>query len=102
MFPYAERARLEILDAHTFRSWVESFLVCYKTKIDNAGDSYDVLRTMNRDTAEAVLKCNEFWQGLHEVVTFNPVRLPVVSSMGQSRLLEPGYDEDTRTLTFEG
>lgn len=102
VFPYTERARLEILEAQTFRSWLEQYLVCFKTKFEE-DDPYDVLRTMNKETAEGVLRCIEFWSGLLEIVTVNPVRLPCCATdNGPITLLKPGYDEDSKTLTFEG
>ena len=102
VFPYVERARLEVLEAQAFRTWLERFLVCFKTKFDGAGDPFDVLRTVNKETAVAVLKCIDFWTGLFEIVTVNPVRLPSLAADGTLTLLEPGYDEKTQTLTFEG
>jgi hypothetical protein len=101
VFPYMERGRLEIFEAQAFRSWAETVLVCFKTKFDDAGEPFDVLRTMNKETADGVLKCIEFWTGLLEIVTVNPVRLPSVSD-NLLTLLEPGYDEKTKTLTFKG
>lgn len=102
VFPYFERARLEILEAQTFRSWLEKFLVCFKTKFDEGGDPFDILRTMNKETAEGVLRCIEFWSGLPEIVTVNPVRLPSLAADGTYSLLTPGYDNKSKTLTFEG
>jgi len=90
VFPYMERGRLEILDAQTFRTWVERYLVCFKTKFDHAGDAFDVLRTMNRETADGVLRCIEFWSSLPEIVTVNPARLPTSFENGQLNLLKPG------------
>ena len=102
VLPDPVRGRLEILDAQTFRTWVERHLVCFKQKFDKDGEPFDVLRTMNKETAEGVLKCMEFRSGLVEVVSVNPVRLPSIDEeTGELTLLQPGYDERTKTLTFE-
>jgi hypothetical protein len=101
ILPDPARGQLQILNAQTFRTWVEHYLVCFKRKFDGNGEPYDVLRTMNKETAEGVLKCMEFWSGLPEVETVNPVRLPSIDEdTGEMTLLACGYDEKTKTLTF--
>ena len=102
VLPNPMRRHLEILDAQTFRTWVESHLVCFKQKFEKNGEPFDVLRTMNKETADGVLKCMEFRSGLPELQAVNPVRLPSIDEeTDEITLLEAGYDEKTKTLTFE-
>jgi len=57
---------------------------------------------MSKDTADGVLRCIDFWSGVPEIVTVNPVRLPACFEVGPLELLQSGYDEKTKRLTFEG
>jgi hypothetical protein len=100
---YPERARLEVLEAQTYRTWVERYFVCYKQKFDHhTGEPFDVIRSMNKETAEAVLKCVDFWRGLPEIEAVNPARsLSIDEETSEMSLLQPGYDDKTKTLTFE-
>jgi len=101
VFPYEQRARLEQMEASAFRSWVEDYCVCYKTRTEPSGDPYHVLRTMPKDIADGVLCCKDFWQGLREIEECNSCPLPVLDAAGGWALLLPGYDTETKTLTFE-
>lgn len=99
VFPYPEKARLEMMDGQSFRTFVDEFVACYKQKFGEKGAPYDVVRTMNRETAEGVLRCFKFWSGLREIESVNPVPRPVLVG-DQVKMLVPGYDEETKTLTF--
>ena len=99
--PDKRRACLEIMTAPAFSTWVEHHLVCYKMKFQR-GAPYQVLRTMNNKQAENVLACEDFWNGLAEIAALNPTRsLSMDEQTGDINLLPVGYDERTKTLTFE-
>ncbi len=51
-------------------------------------------------TAQGVLDSIDFWTGLREVITVNPVPMPLMNEDGNVTLLQPGYDEKSKTLTF--
>jgi hypothetical protein len=101
--PYAEGACLKIVGAYGFSTWVEHHLLCYKTTFDQDGySSYPVLRTMSKAQAERVLACEDFWKGLPEIEAVNPARsLSIDEETGEMSLLQPGYDDKSKTLTFE-
>ena len=101
--PYAEGGCLKIVEAYAFSTWVEHHLLCYKTTFDQDGyPSYPVLRTMSKAQAERVLACEDFWKGLPEIEAVNPARsLSIDAETGEMSLLQPGYDEKSKTLTFE-
>jgi hypothetical protein len=100
MFPYEEKARLQEMTAQTFRTFIDRYVACFKQKYDKDGEPYDVIRSVNKETAAGVLECIDFWSGLREIIAINPVPMPVVDAEGNLKLLQPGYDEETKTLTF--
>lgn len=101
LFPYEEKARLEIMNSQGFRTFVDKFVACYKQKFDSHDEPFDVLRSMNKETAEGVLNCFDFWKELDEIIEINPVPLPAMADDGTLSLLLPGYDDKTKTLTFK-
>ena len=57
---------------------------------------------MSKAQAERVLACEDFWKGLPEIEAVNPARsLSIDEETGEMSLLQPGYDEKSKTLTFE-
>jgi hypothetical protein len=100
VYPYEEKARIEVMSASTFRTFVDRYVACFKQKYDDKGEPYDVVRSINKETAQGVLDSIDFWTGLREVVTVNPVPMPLMDEDGNVTLLQPGYDEKTKTLTF--
>jgi len=46
----------------------DRYVACYKQKYDQKGTPFDVIRTINKETAQGVLECEEFWSGLREIV----------------------------------
>ncbi|MDR0532521.1 MAG: hypothetical protein LBH01_01045 [Verrucomicrobiales bacterium] len=100
--PFRQGRRLEAMDAVAFRSWVERHVVCYRTRYDREGNPVDELRSMPRELAAAVLESWDFWPGLPEIERCHPVPMPVLRADGTLELLEPGYDAESKTLTFDG
>jgi hypothetical protein len=99
--PYTEKARIEPMSPSTFRTFVDKNVAVFKQKYDEKGEPFDVIRTINKETAQGVMDCDDFWIGLREILSVNPVPTPVIETDGGSvKLLTPGYDEVTKTLTF--
>jgi hypothetical protein len=101
VYPYEEKARIEGMNPSTFRTFIDRYVACFKQKFDDKGEPYDVVRTINRETAQGVLDCIDFWSGLREVAQVNPVPMPFMDAEGNVSLLQPGYDEKTKTLTLD-
>ena len=101
VFPYPAKARLEMMSAQSFRTFVDKYVACYKRKYDDHDEPFDTIRSMNKETAEGVLQCFDFWSELEEIVELNPVPMPAMAEDGSVYFLEPGYDAKTKTLTFE-
>jgi hypothetical protein len=100
--PFMEKKRLLAMEPAAFRSWVENHVACYKLKYDRDGAPFDVLRSMPKEVAEAVLESMDFWTNLLEVEHCHPVPKPLLRPDGALVLLEPGYDAGSKTLTFDG
>jgi hypothetical protein len=99
--PYTEKARIEPMSASTFRTFVDKYVAVFKQKYDEKGEPYDVIRTINKETAQGVMECDDFWMGLREIISVNPVPMPVMDENNENvKLLTPGYDDVTKTLTF--
>lgn len=102
VLPDAEAGCLRAVRAHAFSTWVEHHLCCYKMKFDRNGEPYQVLRTMTTEQAEKVLACEDFWRSLPQIEAVHPARsLSIDEETGAMSLLQPSYDEKTKTLTFE-
>ena len=100
VYPYDEKARIEVMSASTFRTFVDRYVACFKQKFDDKGEPYDVVRSINKETAQGVLDCIDFWSGLREVVEVNPVPMWAMDAEGNVSVMQPGYDEKAKTLTF--
>lgn len=84
------------MDPDDFRSWVEEHVVLYK------GSLKDLRRvTMNRATAEGVLKARIFKAQLPVIHAVHRRRLPVLDGE-KVRRLEPGYDREAKVYTMSG
>lgn len=100
VYPYDEKARIEVMGASTFRTFVDRYIACFKQKFDDKGEPYDVVRSINKETSQGVLDCIDFWSGLREVVEVNPVPMWARDAEGNVAVMQPGYDEKAKTLTF--
>jgi hypothetical protein len=100
VYPYTDKGRLEMMTAQTFRTFIDRYVACFKQKFDDKGEPFDVVRSVNKETAAGVLESIDFWSGLREIIAINPVPMPTMDETGKLKLLEPGYDEQTKTLTF--
>ena len=101
MYVNAEEKRVEVMGAATFRSWIEVYVVCFTRRIDSRGFRHTVLRTMNTEMSDGVLKCMDFYLSLRKVERVNPVPKPVLREDGRLAMLRGGYDAETKTLTFK-
>src|SRR5437667_11164559 len=74
VYPYEEKARIEIMTASAFRTFVDEYVAVFKQKFEaKDGEPYDVVRSINKETAQGVLDAKRFWSGLREIVEMNPV-----------------------------
>lgn len=94
----ADDGTCQPMDPDDFRSWVEAHVVLFKGKVEEA---YDHPVSMNRATAEGVLKARVFKGQLPIIHAVHRRRLPVLEG-DQVRRLEPGYDPKAHVFTMSG
>lgn len=99
--PFEEKQRFEIMTATAFRTWAERHVAPFKTRYDESGAPYDVLRSMPVECAEAVLACWDFWLKLPDIEEINTIRLPTRKDR-KLVLQAKGYDASTKTFSFAG
>lgn len=99
--PFEEKERVEFMTASAFRTWAERYVAPYKTRHDESGAPYDVLRSMPVETAEGTLACWDFWPKLPNIEEINTIRLPTRKN-GKLVLQAEGYEASTKTLSFTG
>src|SRR5262245_5170425 len=85
VYPYEEKARIEVMSASTFRTFIDEYVACFKQKFDDKGEPYDVVRSINKETAQGVLDCIKFWTGLREIVEMNAVPAWAMDDEGNVR-----------------
>lgn len=98
-----ETRALDEIKPEAFRTWVEKHVACFKVvkmKVGKAVELQQILRTMPLDVAIGVLHAGQFFGKLRQVDRVNQVRLPFLNAAGALALLPDGYDESTRTWTF--
>jgi hypothetical protein len=85
-----ETKSLTVMSSQAFRTWIADFAACYREKA--AGETkVRKIRTMNVDTATAVLEAKVFWKQLPEIRRLNSISLPIVRADGRIERLAPGY-----------
>lgn len=106
---------IEVITAEEFRSLIEQYAVTYKLKPMSPAlktalkaigqeppDDYEnEPMTMTKDCASGTLKAQPFISALRRLDRVNLVRMPVMGADRVPRLLQEGYDEETRTWTLK-
>jgi hypothetical protein len=93
--------RYEEMTPAKFVTWIEEHVRCFEGEANEAGDGGHA-RSINANTAQAVLASRQFREALPRVCQFHAIREPVFENQGGIRLLRTGYDEQTGTLTARG
>jgi len=108
LYRWSERVLVEdrathqstILDAPRFVTFVEDYVQCAKHPAPAEGEEDKrVVTSMRVGDAKLVLASDRFLTQLQTVDQLNPIRLPVLASASELRLLPEGVDEQTRILT---
>jgi hypothetical protein len=87
------------------RTWIEDYLVCYKVrKVSGTDQVIQFKRTINETDAAGILAAPQFVSQLQAVERFNTIRVPVMRYRNfdlHIELLPEGYDEETKSFTFD-
>lgn len=84
-------AQIAEVDPERFRTWVEDYVVTMARR-QGMKRSYDVICSMSRDHAAAVLKSPQFQKCLRPLLRIFSCSVPAYSDDGSMRLLKRGYD----------
>ena len=95
-------AKMLPMTAIVFRSAIERYVEYFKTRSDESGNTWPVVRSLNNKDAETILFSSAFWPRLPEIKRVHPCPLPVLRPGGKVEMLEPGYDVATGIYTFPG
>lgn len=79
------------MDPERFRTWVEDYVVTMARRHADRG-TYDVISSMSRDQAGAVLKAPQFQKCLRPLDRIFSSAVPALQADGSIRLLQRGYD----------
>jgi hypothetical protein len=86
-----EAAKICEVDPERFRTWVEDYVVTMQKKRGERGE-YELITSMSRDHAAAVLKSPQFHKCLRPLVYIFACGIPAYATDGSVRLLRRGYD----------
>jgi hypothetical protein len=93
----------ELMDADTFRSYCEDYMVPARLKVMDEEKVWKSM-TMTRDVAIGVLKAPAFLEQQRELLRVNSVPMPVWREGGEKggriELLQPGYDPEAKIFTL--
>ena len=98
--PNDERRRLDSMKLQTFISWVERYVLTYKTRLDGHGEPMDVLRSMSKDVATNTLESIDFRFTMPEIKRTRPIPMPLINDSDDMVLALPGYHADSKSFTF--
>jgi hypothetical protein len=84
-------AQIAEVDPERFRTWVEDYVVTMARRQTKMGN-YDVICSMSRDHAAAVLKSPQFQKCLRPLLRIYSCAVPANTADGSMRLLKRGYD----------
>jgi len=98
---YAEKQRLQAMEADAFRTWVERHAYFFKTRQNDQKEYYEVSRTLPKEAAVGILASWDFWPELNDIEQCHFVPLPVLTPQGFYAELPEGYSAESKTLTFK-
>jgi hypothetical protein len=90
--------KLHPVHAAKARSLFEDYCEFLKKKTLKDGTIKSTPEVMSETIAKAILESEAFINGLFEITGISKVPFPVVGDGGDFRLVEKGYDEETKTL----
>jgi len=95
-----EGQRLKLAEAGWLRTWVESQVVPFK-KGSSENGPIKIVKTMAKETADAVLVSPQFLDQLPQVERFHPCPMPWLRDAGKIELLPLGLDHASGTFTSD-
>jgi len=100
-----EERRLDFMEPHMLQVWSDEVIECFKLRMNKDADGnasyYEAIRSMPVDVTRSLLaQVKVDPQLLAEVDKVNQAPMPVLRKSGTVELLNPGYDLESGTFTF--
>jgi hypothetical protein len=93
--------RLKIAEAGWLRTWVESQVVPFREVSGRDGRTIKIVKTMAKESAEDVLKSEQFLERISRLERFHPCPMPCRREDGKIELLPIGLDHASQTFTAD-
>lgn len=94
-----ESGRIEDMDPHRFRSYVENQMICYVQGFARKSGTFKTPETMQVEEARGCLTSDAFRYPLRRLLRVNQVKQPVMRRDGRVELLQRGYDSEAEIFT---
>lgn len=96
-----EGQRLKLAEAGWLRTWVESQVVPFRELNGRDGKAIKIVKTMAKESAEDVLKSDQFLERISRLERFLPCPMPWLREDGKIELLPVGLDHASATFTAD-
>lgn len=96
-----EGQRLKLAEGGWLRTWVETHVVPYRESTGQDGKTIKIVKTMAKDTADAVLVSPQFLERISRLERFLPCPMPWLRDDGKIEILQLGLDEASGTFTAD-
>jgi hypothetical protein len=96
-----EGQRLKLAEAGWLRTWVESQVVPFRELNGKDGKAIKIVKTMAKESAEDVLKSDQFLERISRLERFLPCPMPWLRENGKIELLPVGLDHASATFTAD-
>ena len=96
-----EGQRLKLAEPGWLRTWVETQVVPFKKGFSEKSGKIKIVKTMAKETADAVLVSPQFLAQLPQVERFHPCPMPWLRDAGGIELLPLGLDHASGTYTSD-
>ena len=96
-----EGQRLKLAEPGWLRTWVETQVVPFKKGFSEKSGEIKIVKTMAKETADAVLVSPQFLDQLPQVERFHPCPMPWLRDTGGIELLPLGLDHASGTYTSD-
>jgi hypothetical protein len=96
-----EGQRLKLAEGGWLRTWVESQVVPYRESTGQDGKTIKIVKTMAKETADAVLVSPQFLERISLLERFLPCPMPWLREDGKIELLPVGLDHASATFTTD-
>lgn len=100
-----EEKRLDFMEPHMLQVFADDVVECFKVRVQKNGEEFEfkeVVRSMPVDVTRSLLAAVKVSPRLIcEVEKVNYAPMPQIRANGVAELLQPGYDLESKTFTFD-